>query len=106
MANTCKSMADSFQCMTKPTTIKKKTKNKVRLMIGQKHLIQNKKGFPGPSDGKESTCTAGDLGSIPGLQRSPGEYPVQYSCLGNPTDRKAWQAAVHVVAKSRTRLSD
>ena len=45
------------------------------------------KGFPGGSDGKESTCNAGDLGSIPGLGRSPGGgcgNPLQYSCLKNP----------------------
>ena len=44
-------------------------------------------GFPGGSDGKESACYAGDLGSIPGLRRSPGEgngNPLQYSCLENP----------------------
>ena len=44
-------------------------------------------GFPGSSDGKESTCNAGDLGLIPGLGRSPGEghgNPLQYSCLENP----------------------
>ena len=67
------------------------------------------KGFPGESDGKESTCNAGELGSIPGLERSPGEgngNPFQYSCLGNPMDGEAWQATVHGVAKSRTRLSD
>ena len=43
-------------------------------------------GFPGGSDGKESACNAGDLGSIPGLGRSPGEEngnPLQYSCLEN-----------------------
>ena len=43
--------------------------------------------FPGGSDGKESTCNAGDLGSVPGLGRSPGEgngYSLQYSCLENP----------------------
>ena len=43
-------------------------------------------GFPGGSDGKESACNAGDLGSIPGLGRSPGgehDNPLQYSCLGN-----------------------
>ena len=53
------------------------------------------------------TCNAGDLGSIPGLGRSPGEenaYPLQFSCLENPTDRGAWQAAVQTVAESRTRL--
>ena len=44
------------------------------------------KGFPGGSEGKESACNAGDLISIPGLGRSPGEgngYPLQYSCLEN-----------------------
>ena len=48
-----------------------------------------------------------DLGSIPGLGRSPGEgngNPLQYSCLVNPMDRGAWQAMVHEVAKSQTRL--
>ena len=45
-------------------------------------------GFPGGSDGKESACNGGDLGSIPGLGRSPGEgYSRQYSCLENSTDR-------------------
>ena len=47
-------------------------------------------GFPGGSDVKESTCNAGDMGSIPGLGRSPGEVngnPLQYSCLENLTDR-------------------
>ena len=56
-----------------------------------------------------SACNAGDLGSIPGLRRSPGEgngNPLQYSCLENPMDGRAWWATVHRVAKSRTRLSD
>ena len=47
------------------------------------------KGFPGGSEGKASACNAGDLDSIPGLGRSPGEgngNPLQYSCLENPTD--------------------
>ena len=55
--------------------------------------------FPGGSDGKEFACNTGDLGSIPGSGRSPGEgngYPLQYSCLGNPLDREAWQAAFHI----------
>ena len=50
-------------------------------------------GFPDGSDGKESTCNAGDPGSIPGSGRSPGEgngIPLQYSCLENPMDRGAW----------------
>ena len=49
-------------------------------------------GFLGDSDDKESACHVGDLGSIPGSGRSPGEengYPVQYSCLGKPMDRGA-----------------
>ena len=66
-------------------------------------------GFPGGSDGKEFACNVGDLGLIPGLGRSPGEgngTPVQYSCCDDLMDRGAWRAAVHGVAKSRTRLSD
>jgi len=50
-------------------------------------------GFPGGSDGKESACSAGDPGLIPGSVRSPGEgnsYPFQYSCLENFMDREAW----------------
>ena len=65
--------------------------------------------FPGGADSKESACNAGDLGSIPGLGRSPGEgngNPLQYSCLENPVDRGAWWATVHGVAKGGTRLSD
>ena len=49
-----------------------------------------KVGFPGGSDGKVSAHNAGDLGSIPGLERSPGEgngNPLQYSCLENSMDR-------------------
>jgi len=56
-----------------------------------------------------SACNTGDLGSIPGLGRSPGEgngNPLQYSCLENPMDGGAWWATVHGVAKSQTRLSD
>ena len=57
------------------------------------------------SDGKESACNAGDLGSIPGLGRSPGEgNPLQYSCLENPMDRGAWRTRVREVIKSRTGL--
>ena len=51
---------------------------------------------------QETTCNAGDPGSIPGLGRSPGEgngNPLQYSCLGNPMDRGAWQATVHRVSR-------
>ena len=62
-------------------------------------------GFPGVSDGKESTCNAGNPGSIPRLGRSPGEgngHPLQYSCLENSMDRVVWQATVHGVAESQT----
>ena len=61
--------------------------------------------FPGGTDGKEPTCNAGNLGLIPGLGRSPGGghgNPLQYSCLENSTDRGAYKAAVHGVAKSQT----
>ena len=66
-------------------------------------------GFLGDSDGKESACNVGDLGSISGLGRSTGKgngSPLHYSCLENPMDRRAWRAAVHGVTKSQTRLSD
>ena len=66
-------------------------------------------GFPGGSDGQESTCNVGNLGSIPRLGRSPGEgngSPPQYSCLENPMDRGAWWVTVHEVTKSWTQLSD
>ena len=66
-------------------------------------------GFPGGSDGKESTCNEEDVGSIPDLGRSPREgnsYPLQYSSLENSIDRANWQAVVHWVAKSWTQLND
>ena len=66
-------------------------------------------GFTGGSEAKASASNAGDLGSIPGLGRSPGEgngNPLQYSCLENPMDGEAWWATVFRVAKSQTRLSD
>ena len=59
--------------------------------------------FPGDSDSKESSCNAGDPGSIPGSGRSPGEgngCPLMYSCLKNPMDRQAWWPTVHGVVKS------
>ena len=65
--------------------------------------------FSGGSEVKASACNAGDLGSIPGLGRSPGEgngNPLQYPCLENPMDGGAWWAIVHGVATSQTRLSE
>ena len=68
-------------------------------------LLSSTLSFTVGSDSKESTCNAGDLGSMPGLERSPGEgnsYTLQFSCLENPMDRGAWWATVHRVAKSQT----
>ena len=67
----------------------------------------NTSGFPGSSVAKDPPATAGDVGSIPGSGRSSGEGNgnlLQYSCLGNPKDRGAWQAVVHGVTKSQTQL--
>ena len=63
----------------------------------------------GGSEVKASDSNTGDLGSIPGSGRSPVEgngNPLQYSCLKNLMERGAWQATVHGVPKSQTRLSD
>ena len=65
--------------------------------------------FPGGSDSKTSAYNAGNLGSIPGSGRSPGEgngNTLQYFCLENSMDRGAWCATVHGVAKSWTRLNN
>ena len=92
-------------------------KKKIAAIMAQKqdkmwHLQPSKRnlsmaqtiGFPGSSDGKESVCNVGDLGSIPGLERSPAErksFPLQYSALENSMD-----CIVHGVTKSWTQLSD
>ena len=55
-------------------------------------------GFPGGSDGKESACNARDQWSIPVLEGNGN--PLQYSCLENSLDRRAWQATVHGVTKN------
>ena len=60
-----------------------------KLLKHHQHFL----GFPGDSDGKESAHNAGDLGSVPGSGRPPGEgdgYPLQHACLVNPLDRGAW----------------
>jgi len=63
-------------------------------------------------DGKEPVCNAGDTGdggSVPASGRSPEErngHPLQYSCLENSMDRRAWWTTIHGVAESQTRLSD
>ena len=66
-------------------------------------------GFPGDAAVKNLPANAGDTGLIPDSRRFPGEgnrNPLQYSRLGNPTDRGAWRARVHGVTKSRIQLSD
>ena len=74
------------------------------------HIISvYKLGYPGSSDNKESICNARDLGLIPESGRSPAEGngdPLQYSFLENSSDKVAWQATVHGVAKSWTWLSN
>ena len=65
--------------------------------------------FPGGSDGKVSVYNAGDLGSIPGSGGFPGEEnsnPLQYSCLENPMDGRAWSQRVHGVTKSQTQFQE
>ena len=84
-----------------------------KLQLGLAFCVEKRKystpahsgGFPGGSDGKESSCNAGHLSSIPGLGRSPREgkgYSLQYSSLENLMNRGAWQAAVHEVTESWT----
>ena len=79
-------------------------------ILGTKRMgFYTKVEFSSSSEGKESACNAGDLGSIPGSGISSGEgngNPLQYSCLENPMDRGAWEAAVHGVAEGQTQLSD
>ena len=62
-------------------------------------------GLPGGLDGRESACSAGDMGLIPGLERSPGGrhgYPLQYSCLENPHGQRSLVGPFRGVAESRT----
>ena len=80
------------------------TESKSLFFISVSLLLSCIKGFPCGSAGKESTCSAGDLGLISGLGKSPGEgngYPLQHSGLENSMD-----SIVHVFTKSRTRLGD
>ena len=71
-------------------------------------VVSFQRDFLGGSVIKNPLTDAGDMGSIPGSGRSPGEgngNSLQYSCLGNPMDRGAWRATVHEAAKSQTQLS-
>ena len=77
--------------------------------VSSHHIVYFKFDFPGSGVVKNLPANVGDVGSIPGSGRSPGEgngNPLQYSYLGNPMDRGAWQAKVHRVTKRQTQLSD
>ena len=72
-------------------------------------LLKEELGFHWLLNSKKSACNAGDLGSIPGSERSTGEgneNPLQYSCLENSMDRGAWWATIHGVPSSWTGMSD
>ena len=76
------------------------------LILANIHL-SSLMGFPGGTMVETLPANAGDVGSIPGLERSPGRgNPLQYSCLGNPMDRGGCWATVHGITKSQTRLSE
>ena len=84
------------------------TKYQIVIKKKKKKEISALRSFPHSSVGKESACNAGNLGSIPGLGRFPGEgngNPLQDSCLENPTDRGTWQATVHGVIRVRQDLA-
>ena len=90
----------SFQSLGQSRSSRQKMKVSVIPVYRASMVAQMIKNLP---------ANAGDPGSIPGLGRFPREgngYPFQYSCLKNSMDRGAWQAPVHGVAKSQTRLSD
>ena len=68
-----------------------------------------KTGFPSGSEGKESACNTGNLGSIPRMGRFPGEKngnPLQYSYLENSVNKGTWQSTFQGITKCRTQLSD
>ena len=90
--------------MSKPSDFTPKNINlgHIILILGT-NVVEE--GFPGGSVVKNLPANAGDMGSIPGCERSPGEgngNTLQYSYLGNPMDRGAWQVTDHGVTKSRT----
>ena len=93
----CSSSRQSFQIQARSKISNQK------IWIKRIYMYIHMYNFPGGSDGKASVYNAGDLGSSPGLGRSPGEgngNPLQYCCLENPTDRGAWYVTVYGVAKS------
>ena len=80
----------------------KESKHRAAVSASCYHSAKKLRGFPGGSVVKNKKTPPANVGSIPGLGRVPGEgngTPLQYSCLGNPTDRGTWRATVHGVAK-------
>ena len=74
-------------------------------MYSKGRSFEEGRGFPGGSDGKESACNSGEQDSIPGSGRSPGEgngYPIQYSCLENPTEEPGGLQSMESQRVSRT----
>ena len=75
---------------------------KCAFLLSFNPLYQRRLDFPGGLDGKASAYSAGELGSIPGPRRSPGEgngNRLLYSCLGNPMDQGDWRVIVHGVPR-------
>ena len=106
--NICIFMVDSHFCTAETNTTLENNCYPIKNKFKKNNQLQSQ-GFPGSSEGKESFCNVGEAGSNPGLGRSPGERsgnPLQYSCLENSTERRAWRGTVHEIAKSQTRLSD
>ena len=92
---------------TKSKIIKEQSKFFAILIFifNSQHFKHHSCCIPCSSVGKEFTSNAGDVGSIPGSGRAPGEgngNPLQYSCLGNPMAREAWQVAAQGITKSQT----
>ena len=103
------SLQEADKWSTLSADIEETFKTQVGFLLSGCCIVLLLLGFPGDSDGKEYACQAGDLGSVPGLGRSPGEgngNPLQYSCLETSMDRGAWWATVHEVARSRTGFSN
>ena len=98
-----KNLAGEFSCGNSVSPALNRMKESLTM------ILNNLMGLPRWLSDKESFCSAGDVGSIPGWARYPREgngLPLQDSCLENPMDRRAWWATVHGVAESWTQPSD
>ena len=98
-----------WSCWEKGTVFPQGTVEKKRCSSEWSYEYPTWDSFLGGWDDKESACNAGDLGSIPESERSPGGgkgNPLQYPCLENPMDRGAWWTSVHGVAKRLSQLSN